>query len=168
MAEYDQLNLSRVPDDMEAGWVIRGNQFEACDAAVFVGGGRQTIVVNNTFRNCTTPVSIRYNYDQCGPVPATYPQAFITELQRFDYLKPPWSKYDITIGPHPCAPEQLVVTDNRWCDPKPPPPPPPAPPSTTCAACPKTHPYGYGGESEGSFCCEKHLFGGACSGGHIY
>ena len=34
-------------DDMEAGWVLTGNYFDACDAAIFVGGGRQTTVVNN-------------------------------------------------------------------------------------------------------------------------
>lgn len=32
---------------MEAGWLLTGNQFDSCDAAIFVGGGRQTTVVNN-------------------------------------------------------------------------------------------------------------------------
>ena len=46
---------------MEAGWVVRDSHFESCGAAVFVGGGRQTTVENNTFINCTLPVSVRYN-----------------------------------------------------------------------------------------------------------
>ena len=132
-----------------------------------MGGGRQTAVVNNTFVNCSTPVSIRYNYDGCGPPPRTYPQAFITELEGFNYREQPWSKYNITIGPHPCAPEQIIVTDNRWCSPKLPPAPPPSPPSTKCAHCPASHPWGYGGASGGSFCCETALSSGACLGGRI-
>jgi hypothetical protein len=81
-------------------------------------------------------------------------------------MQPPWSKYNITVGPHPCAPEQLVVTDNRWCDPAapvPPPPPPPAP--KDCAACPSANPYGYGDPIDGSFCCAVPLSGGACTRG---
>ena len=38
-------------DDMEAGWLLTRNQFDSCDAAIFVGGGRQTTVVNNVSTN---------------------------------------------------------------------------------------------------------------------
>ena len=119
-----------------------------------------------TFTNCTTPVSIRYNYDQCGPPPATYPAQFIKELEADRYLQPPWSKYNITIGPHPCAPEQLVVTDNRWCDPGSPSPTPPSPVHPKdCAACPTSNQYGYGDPTDGNFCCAVPLSGGACTRG---
>jgi hypothetical protein len=121
-----------------------------------------------TFTNCTTPVSIRYNYDGCGHPHSKYPQQFINELEADHYLRPPWTKYNITVGPHPCAPEQLIVTDNRWCDlPSSPPPPPPPAPRTRCATCPSSHPWGYGQNTTGSFCCASPLSGRACLGGRI-
>lgn len=157
-------------------------------SSTFLCAGEQT------FTNCTTPVSIAYNYDSCGPPPATYPAQFIKELEadryacsmkrsgclaiyrsdvihlqrlirRSRYMQPPWSKYNITIGPHPCAPEQLVVTDNRWCDPAVPLPPPPPPAPKDCAACPSSNPYGYGDPIDGNFCCAVPLSGGACTRG---
>ena len=85
-----------------------------------------------------------------------------------DFRKPPWSsRFNITTGPHECAPEQVSVRDNRWCYPRqPPPPPPPAGANASkCVQCPASHPAGYGGET-GHFCCSVPLSGRACNG-HI-
>jgi hypothetical protein len=42
-------------DDMESGWLVEGNHFESVGDCMFIGGGRQNIVRNNTFVNCTVP-----------------------------------------------------------------------------------------------------------------
>ena len=35
-------------DDMESGWRVEDNYFESTDRCMFIGGGRQNIVRNNT------------------------------------------------------------------------------------------------------------------------
>ena len=58
----------------------------------------------------------------------------------------------------PCAPTLNVVRDNRYCFLPAPPPSPPAPGS--CAKCPASHAYPYGGPVSGSWCCTVPLVPG--------
>lgn len=58
-------------DDMESGWTVEGNLFQSAGTrCMFIGGGRQTIVRNNTFVNCSTPVHVDtrgLGWMHCGP-----------------------------------------------------------------------------------------------------
>ena len=45
-------------NSMESGWLIRDNEFVDTEDCVFIGGGRQNVVVNNTFKNCAPPLNI--------------------------------------------------------------------------------------------------------------
>jgi len=58
-------------DDMESGWTVEDNYFETAGSrCMFIGGGRQIAVRNNTFVNCTTSVHVDtrgLGWMHCGP-----------------------------------------------------------------------------------------------------
>ena len=95
-------------DDMESGWVIQDNEFIDTQDCMFIGGGRQNIVVNNTFRNCSVPVHIDdrgLGWMDCTG--KNWSTKFIAELTNvYHYRKPPWSREFPTINTSylPCAP----------------------------------------------------------------
>ena len=93
---------------MESGWLIRDNEFIDTQDCMFIGGGRQNTVVNNTFRNCSVPVHIDdrgLGWMDCHG--RNWSTKFIAELTNvYHYREPPWSRVfpDINTSYLPCAP----------------------------------------------------------------
>ena len=78
-------------DDMESGWTIEDNVFEDIRICVFIGGGRQNLVLRNEFLNCSIPVHVDdrgLNFMKCDPN-QSYPSTWLSRLNDLRYKEPP-------------------------------------------------------------------------------
>eukprot|EP00040_Diaphanoeca_grandis_P044395 m.12154 g.12154 ORF g.12154 m.12154 type:complete len:676 (+) comp9192_c0_seq1:195-2222(+) len=108
-------------DDQMSGYLVRNNTFVDSWVGIMLGGGRRTIIVNNTF-NRIQHVAIEFDNrgmtwqkTSCMPPNGT----FYKELAQDKVDQPPWS----TLWPylqaiaqdHPCVPTYNNISNNRYC-----------------------------------------------------
>ena len=104
---------------MESGWLVRDNEFADTQACMFIGGGRQNVVINNTFRNCTVPLHLDargLGWMNCSG--RNWSKKFTAELRDvFHYRLPPWSQEfpGINTSYLPCAPVLNTVRREFQC-----------------------------------------------------
>lgn len=108
-------------DDMFSGTAIRGNVFYRVTRAAFIGGGRDCLVENNIFVECTPAVHL--DARALGWAADTVPTTMVPRLQAVPYQKPPWSeRYPALVRileEEPAAPRgnlirRNVCTGGQW------------------------------------------------------
>eukprot|EP00658_Telonema_sp_P-2_P014447 TRINITY_DN15489_c0_g1_i2.p1 TRINITY_DN15489_c0_g1~~TRINITY_DN15489_c0_g1_i2.p1 ORF type:complete len:311 (+),score=57.56 TRINITY_DN15489_c0_g1_i2:122-934(+) len=110
-------------DRQMSGYAIYGNTFLNCDCGVYIGGGRDHEVFNNSFVRVDLPVHI--DNRGMGPHRASCSPGgpFELELMSYNYQQPPWSThYPFLVGimhEHPCVPVNNRVYNNTFCQPRP-------------------------------------------------
>jgi len=109
-------------DDQMSGWQVENNTFFNCSTGILVGGGRNNVVTNNHFTNCTLDIhfdnrGMNWQKDMCAPG-----GEFEQQLNSVHYKQAPWSKeYPelVTImQDHPCIPVYNHIDDNVYCQSK--------------------------------------------------
>lgn len=103
-------------DDMSSGSIVYGNVFYKASRCVFIGGGRDNIVVNNIFIDCWPGVMIDARGLNWAKDTAMEGGVMVNRLNDMNYKNPPYStrypellKY---MDDDPGAPKGNVVTRN--------------------------------------------------------
>lgn len=108
-------------DDMFCGTAIRGNVFYRVSRAAFIGGGRDCLVENNIFINCSPAVHL--DARALGWAADHVPTTMTERLRAMPYQLPPWSeRYPALtriLEEEPAAPRGNLVRRNvsvggRW------------------------------------------------------
>ncbi len=108
-------------DDMLSGFRVTGNNFVNCSNAVFVGGGRNTSIVDNKCFGCGTMIAVdsrgKQQLARCANASGDTRRA----LADMNVSVPgsPWNAAFPSLqriaDDHPCLPVHVIVKGNRWC-----------------------------------------------------
>lgn len=107
-------------DDQMSGYAVYGNLVENCELGFMLGGGRDNLVHNNTFRANDNDIEfdnrgMNWQADMCQPG-----GQFEKELEQFNYQQPPWSvAYPWLVNimnESPCVPVGNVIQYNDYCN----------------------------------------------------
>ena len=77
-------------DDMFCGTAIQGNVFYRVTRAAFIGGGRDCLVENNLFVDCSPAVHV--DARALGWAAYSVPTTMMERLRAMPYQQPPWSE----------------------------------------------------------------------------
>eukprot|EP00026_Physarum_polycephalum_P021581 Phypoly_transcript_24918.p1 GENE.Phypoly_transcript_24918~~Phypoly_transcript_24918.p1 ORF type:complete len:145 (-),score=18.53 Phypoly_transcript_24918:102-491(-) len=103
-----------------SGYQIYGNLVENCELGFMLGGGRDNLVHNNTFRGNDNDIEfdnrgMNWQNDTCSPGGLLQ-----TDLEQYPYQKPPWStSYPWIVNylsDKPCVPVGNVIQYNQYCN----------------------------------------------------
>jgi len=107
-------------DDQMSGYQVYGNIVENCELGFMLGGGRTTLVHNNTFKGNDNDIE----FDNRGMVwqkpYCAVGGNFQQDLETFNYQKPPWSTAYPWILDYfsndPCTPVGNIIQYNSYCN----------------------------------------------------
>jgi len=107
-------------DDQDSGWTVVDNTIINSDIGIQVGGGRDNMIIGNSFIDTDLPVFLDKRGLTWGASFCHAPgNAFEAELIRFNYTQPPWSvHYPELVSAftdRPCTPVNNIIRDIKVC-----------------------------------------------------
>jgi hypothetical protein len=113
-------------DDQMSGYLVQNNTITDTWAGIKLGGGRRTIIVENSFSRVHNAIEFdnrgqTWQKAYCDPTQAkTFPHSFFKELALDKVDQPPWSaKYPYLqhiAQDHPCVPAFNNISSNTYCE----------------------------------------------------
>ncbi len=103
-------------DDAASGTTIFGNIFYKAGRAAFIGGGRDNIIENNIFIDCTYAIHVDARGLGWMKAAVADDGVLVTRLKKMPYKQPPWStRYQRLVNilsDDPAAPKGNVIVRN--------------------------------------------------------